>query len=183
MSSITLYSAMDAVVLNSAPDTNYGASANMLIGERHDIPEIGRALIQFDLSAIPPGATINSATLHLYNFYWYGVTNSCFAYRVTASWDELTATWNNQPAYTTTGGVYTNVSTAGAWYTWNLLAIVQDWIENGQPNYGILMKSGSETVNNTGFYAYTREQSPTYIYLDIDYNDPPRRNFQAVWIA
>ena len=63
-----------------------------------------RSLLQFDLSQIPTGATINSAFLSLYgcpgssNTQGSTGSNTCYLQRVTSAWDESTVTWNNQPS-------------------------------------------------------------------------------------
>jgi hypothetical protein len=66
-----------------------------------------RSLIDFDLSAVPPGAIVTRATLKLFaeltpalnqkghSQYWG--TNEVFLRRITSAWDEDTVTWDSQP--------------------------------------------------------------------------------------
>ena len=83
----------------------YEASANANFGTGVTLSLIGfaalrqRVLIKFDLSSIPAGATIDSATLTLYG-QGSGADNTPLAvHRILAasgSWTEAGATWNFQ---------------------------------------------------------------------------------------
>jgi hypothetical protein len=56
-----------------------------------------RALIHFDLSSIPSGATIDSTTLRLFLYENIGGTDKTQnIHRVTESWTENGATWNSK---------------------------------------------------------------------------------------
>ena len=80
-----------------------------------------RSLLSFNLSAIPSGSVIQSATLYLYsdptitgssdakgNSQLIG-SNAIYLEKVTSAWDEFTVTWNNQPGTTTTDRVWASV--------------------------------------------------------------------------
>jgi len=59
-----LTAAADTGLWTGAPDNNLGHNSFLPIGTSN-LGLIGRGLVRFDLSAIPPNATINSATLTL----------------------------------------------------------------------------------------------------------------------
>ena len=71
-----------------------------------------RGAFKFDLSGIPPNATIASAKLTLYSIHDptngdlvnanSGSDNSMFIRRITSSWNGNTVTWQTQPTTTTT---------------------------------------------------------------------------------
>jgi hypothetical protein len=63
-----------------------------------DEPQTSQGLVQFDLSTIPTGATINSATLRLFHSNNNGLGDSFELYRTTASWDETTTTYDTRPS-------------------------------------------------------------------------------------
>ena len=101
-----------------------------------------RAILEYDISEIPGGATLDTATLNLYDYLHFGSPGGyvVWAYKQThTDWVEAQATWNiykTGSSWTAAGGDYvtTNPSggsttvpaSAGAWMSWNVLAIVQD---------------------------------------------------------
>lgn len=81
-----------------------------------------RTLLRFNLASIPQNSVIQSATLYLYsnpaitnpnaadgNSQLSG-SNAFYLEKVTATWTATTVTWNNQPATTTTGRLWTGPS-------------------------------------------------------------------------
>lgn len=96
-----------------------------------------RSLMQFDLSSILPGSTVQSATLYLYSDPAYtsgelsnqslSGANSVYFQKVTQAWDASTVTWNTQPTTTTTNRVWAGASTSTIGnITVNLTTLVQD---------------------------------------------------------
>ena len=61
----TLYATADTYVNAASPTTNYGSATVLSLGRTASGLD-QRILIRFDLSSIPTGSTINSATLQLY---------------------------------------------------------------------------------------------------------------------
>lgn len=112
-----------------------------------------RSLLRFDLSFVPPGATILDAKLDLFAYSIPGVTghigtNNIDILRVTQNWSENTVTWNNQPTTDNFNNVvslpqstlptqdYLNIDVTG---------IVQDMISNNN-DYGFLIKLLNESM-------------------------------------
>ena len=148
---------MDASINSFSSTSNYGdgdeAILNALITYKNQ-------LIQFDLSSIPPEITIVSAQLQLYQISGAGTANIDL-YRVSNSWIEGTksgsgpadgATWKTTDgthAWLTNGGDYdatkiasTSVTGGGnVTSTWEVAALVQNWVDGKYPNYGMLLKS------------------------------------------
>lgn len=101
--STTLYPVADTWVNYMLPAGNYGTATLLEIGSEEcpgrEFPDRGRTLIRFDLSAIPAGQAIQSASLQLYLRYAYSggaSTNRIALHRITSSWTETGVTWNNQ---------------------------------------------------------------------------------------
>lgn len=119
-----------------------------------------RGLLEFDITSIPSGSTVTSATLSL--FTSNGLTNvNTSIHRVTQAWTEAGSTWNKYDGitdWTSAGGDYdatadanaTPSSTAAGTQTdFDIKALVQEWVD-GTANYGMLVKITTESGNTTG---------------------------------
>lgn len=137
------------------------------------------ALLWFDLSAIPAGALITSASLSLYQSSAQSVPagNTLSVYRVTKNWIEGAtnggtdgATWNNAgfgSPWTTPGGDYDPVATAvipadtnNGWKTWDVSTLVSDWKNGTLANQGMLV-APSAGINNMTFVSHDDASQPT----------------------
>jgi hypothetical protein len=146
-------SAMGLVILNPTddasiwmqyPDDNYGSSDHMGVRNRYgDISDPDHwevnALIKFDLSSIPPGARIDSATLYLY--YYDCAFNNCqnrdlTCHRITSGWNEGTVTWNTRPDTTSVATSHSIVPPNYSWMDWDVTSDVQDFVDGHETNYG-----------------------------------------------
>ena len=151
----------DTFIQASAPGANQGGLDYVAVGEEPDGARY-RSLLKFDLSnSIPTGATVQSATLHVYGT-WMSTNDAVniSTYKVLKGWTE-SATWNTYDgtnAWATAGcGGATDRSltadattsvTAAGWYTWNLTsAMVQDWVTNPSANNGILLMTSDVTTS------------------------------------
>ena len=142
--------------------TNFGTCNSLGLANTLGSPAIyRRPLLMFDLSAIPAGATILSASMDLYASYvdHAGTVN---VHRVTSDWDEGTAScatngianWASRKAgsvaWTTPGGDYdpavaasVAASAVGA-YHFDLTALAQNWANGAYPNYGVLLEQPTQ---------------------------------------
>ena len=135
----------DAYVSSADPTTNYGSAPVLYVG-RTGSTQIGRALFRFDLSSLPAGATVLSATFQA-NLVSNPVpppTMTVELKRIVTSWGELSVTWNNQPTYTGSNPLI--VGPALGYYDWDVLALVQAW-RSGTPNYGLALLSQDEAIS------------------------------------
>jgi len=142
----------------NAANTNYNNAAQFaafaIPGAQGGVNS-NRALIQFDYSSIPAGATIISATLSLYKIPTLGFltghtlgNNESLLQRVTSSWNETTVTWNNAPASTNLGQATLNASTStNQNYQVNITSLVQNHISNPSSNFGYLFRLQNELSN------------------------------------
>ena len=93
-------------------NSNYGDGQTLLAHSWTNGGEEDRSrlLIDFDLSSIPAGATINSASLSIYNDPVSSTnngehsnlsgSNASIIRRITSPWNEMQVTWNTQPSVT-----------------------------------------------------------------------------------
>ena len=130
-----------------APDTNYGGDALLVVSGGNGWTR--RSFVKFDLSTIPAGSIIDSATLRLFLQNAPGSSRTDDVYRVTgADWAEGTITWNNAPAVaaTPTDSNATG-TTAGAWIDWDVTEDVVAFKAGTYSNYGWRINDNDETVN------------------------------------
>jgi hypothetical protein len=155
----------DTVVLNPTADARIlsvfpTSSFSDLLSVYNVGTNIQRTLIQFDLSSIPAGSTVTSATLTLFqgaSFFSASQSVPTSVYRVTRPWSEAQTTWNvalGGTPWTTPGGDY--VGTTGQQnvnpyltqsdfadgtqrtYNYTLTNLVTEWV-GGTANNGLLL--------------------------------------------
>lgn len=123
-------------------------------------------VLEWDLSSIPAGSTINSAEVYVYNYDEFGGTLNAEIYRVTESWDEdtLVDEIDHDDA-----NPYDNVdiSGSGSYKTFDITTLVQEWIDGTYDNYGVVYYG----ISGSGYFIrfYSREASSDNPYLEIDY--------------
>src|SRR3990170_1048895 len=96
MAQVTLTATKDCGMQSNDADVNKDSSGYVQVGEWASGTEIDRGLFQFDLSSIPAGSTIDSATLRLYDrgTDLSSTTRIMRVYRCVRNWGETTVTWN-----------------------------------------------------------------------------------------
>ncbi|MGB6681608.1 MAG: DNRLRE domain-containing protein [Candidatus Bathyarchaeia archaeon] len=155
----------DAVIAEAYPDSNSGSWGFIEVGRFSEGggSYIRRGLVKFDLSSIPAGSIVTSASLKLFTKgSTAGVlgTGEFFVYRVTHDWVEgdgtSGVTWNEANHVTgdhpdgctswTAGGEWTTEDSASSiymyldwWMTWDVKGIVEDWL-SGTDNYGFIIR-------------------------------------------
>ncbi|MDH3511387.1 MAG: DNRLRE domain-containing protein [Gammaproteobacteria bacterium] len=181
--------ARDAYLSEQQPDTNAGSESDLLVdGDDPGGSGLDKAsLMAWDISAIPPGAVVESASVII------EVTNptlSQYALRaMQRDWQESEATWNQYAAgapWSIPGGLGTDDRgtdvlgqvTANATGTQTTLlnadgiALVQDWVDGTLPNYGFIL---SDTSSGDGLDFWSSEAiTPTNRpRLSVEFQNPP----------
>lgn len=153
---LTLPATADTWIDYYNQDTNYAADTELQIDPQGS--GRNRALLRFDLSSIPAGSTIISATLVLtVNAAQTGHTVNI--YRVITDWTETDVTWNQATTGTawTAGGDYDSGTIWGSYSpdvtgsrVISLTTLVQNWVDATYSNFGILLNgtgaSGVSTI-------------------------------------
>jgi hypothetical protein len=152
-------SSIDSYVKQNTPTTNYGTATTMLTNVRTSREE--DVLLQFDLSGIPAGATINSATLELYNTTAPSSTYAVDVNRNTAIWSETSVTWNTKPSYATPYEAQIIPTTAVGWKIWTVTAAVQDWYNGTYTNYGFTVRPDATSGNTNVLYTFATRENGT----------------------
>jgi len=121
-----------------------------------------RSYLKFDLSSIPTGATIQSATLELDGGPTTIGSGTVNARRVTGSWNEATMTYNSRPATSSTGSVTgstTNVAGTVA-LSFDVTSLVQSRSTTSIANGWELRPNGADSWWYSSEWA-TDAQRPT----------------------
>jgi hypothetical protein len=176
-------STADSYVNQQATTTNYGTATAMYVQAKTG--QARRSLVQFDISSIPSGSTINSATLELYATAVSG-SQTLNVHRITGIWTEADVTWNTIPTFTSSADASITGGTGAGWRTWNVASVVQSWANGTNTNYGFLVKGQSETGLTATTYTFaTREHTTTTYHplLRINYTPPASWNCDYVGIG
>ncbi len=154
---LPLHPAADNYLNEGSTTRNYGSCTSILVDGQNNSRL--RALLKFDLSSIPAGATITGATLQMVATAVQ--SSNAFAinvHKVTTAWAEGslcnangTPNWTATNPWTIAGGDFdatvqatTNVSTTGT-YTWAINnSLIQGWYNTPASNMGMLLKFNTE---------------------------------------
>ena len=188
MSTVTLNPTDYTGYINSASSsTNFNAT-NLTLGERNEQSnQKKRPLLQYDLSSIPAGSTINSATLRLYMITDFSDNaRTARVYRVKRDWVGTEVTWNEYSSgnsWQTAGGLgpndvdtpeigtrdFTNSESVPAYKEFTLTAsAIEDMIDGGSfTNNGFLIAMDEEV--NDAYLGSTGDASPNSHELVIDF--------------
>ncbi len=174
---LTLTPVQDAVLYEDPTGTAANGSGEfLLVGRTNQASNSRRrSLLQFDLSTLPAGAIITSATIQLHLTIVSTADTGISLYVVTSAWtagpsdpigNESTGvtavlgdtTWlqSSKPTlWTTAGGDFlptasatTTVTSTSGYFQWTsaaLIADTQNWLANPASNYGWLL-AGDETI-------------------------------------
>lgn len=135
-STVTLQAVADAHIDDGAPNNNFGSATNLWVALYGEFNSLQQTLARFDLSSIPAGATIDSATFQAYLNQATGLSNVTVSFsRAGASWTESAVTWNNRPAFYSVSSA--SVGNTTGWVSWDATTLVRNWKSGAVANYGI----------------------------------------------
>ena len=161
---------------------NFGTSTS-LVADR-ETADLQRVLVQFDLSAIPANATINSATLKMQATQIGGALN-IGVYGIQESWSEGVkdgasdaANWTERATatpWTSAGGTFDPTAVASintnavGQHSWDITSLVQAWVDGSNTNNGVMIGSPDGGGNRTVTYDSRETVGGTAPVLVIDY--------------
>jgi len=168
-----LFPTDDTFINQNVPDGNMGNVAWLRV--RGYSGWAIYTLIKFDVSSIPSGSIINSATLNLKYRTEPGegnpVGHTLETHKILNNWNEETVTWNTQPTHEQTATSSAIVpATSNTWMTWNVINDVQSFVNGTKTNYGwkIIDIVDSQDIP----YFYSKEYNSSIPYLEINYTIP-----------
>ncbi len=175
----------DAYLSSFGPTSNYGTHPE-LSGDAwtcNSLPCFARGLLQFDLSSIPIGSLINSASLSLYanptplnggGISMQGL-NDAILQRVVAAWDENTITWDIQPSAVNQNQVQLPQSSTPFedYLGIDVKLLVQDMINDPTNSHGFLLRLIDEVYYASLIFASSDfADSSKWPEITIDYTPP-----------
>ena len=128
----------DSWISQGSQNQNKGTDSAVYVMTKNSANE--RTLVGFSLPTLPPGCSVTSATLRLWNDAPSG-TRVIQARRITSDWDENTVTWNNAPS-TASLAADSQVPSSAGWQSWTVTGQVQAMYTNGA--YGFQLRDKSE---------------------------------------
>ena len=166
----------------------YGSGASLSIGKNTGVNK-SRSLVSFNVSTIPPGATVLNAQMKLY--YYSGVGSTwgdrwVQAHQLYVSWAEAQANRDNRRTgfawkvqYGKIGGGSDSLTTdangqfestmlfqtgqTNAWKNWDLSRLTQQWVSNTTPNLGVMLWATNEDTDyNTLWFRSSEYSNSTY---------------------
>jgi hypothetical protein len=209
---IELPPSKDNTLYEAVPDSSLKSNAlgELMFAGTSGVGDIRRAIVAFDLTSIPAGSAVQSATLTLYNTAPRSTTVPVGLYRVLADWGEGSskasnegrgapatpgdATWLHQffpdTFWSTDGGDFTGVPSDAqsvptmGFYSWSgpdVVADVQAWVDEPSANFGWVLVGDETSVGSMKWFA-TRENSVTeqHPVLTVEYT-PGSPTEQRTW--
>jgi len=176
----------DTRISEERPDTNLG-NGELIIGMKGRVA----TLIRFDVSSIPSNAIVQEATLGLFAFNYGQRMGSIVAaaYQVIRPWKELEATWYKatngdrwglpgcNDTYTDRLGTAldsTTIFDRDHWYTWDVTAAAQDWVQDAASNKGVVIKQTNLDVGGEFDLCHSEaDGSECRPYLTVTYTLVP----------
>ena len=159
---ISLFPVADAFIESATPTTNFGVAETLNVYYQGQ-NEFSRALIRFNLAAaVPPEATIDSASLDLFLVYGEGPPSIIMiATRLTEDWIESEVTWNNRPEIGPPEEA-TLVETTVSQIRLDVTEIVQAW--HNVPHFGLELRGPEgETFYDFAFWSrHHGERKPQF---------------------
>jgi hypothetical protein len=169
VSATGIYTAVFAAdIRQGSPSANYPTGSCFYVGKKDGVT---RGLLFFDLSALPPNVTINSATLEIYlveSYDYAGAHRTITTYRISSRWTEFLVTWDDAPTFAEAYGSVSVAHGAWDWYSLDVTNLVRAWLDATYANYGIMLR-GSEDIAYRGFASDGTIYAPRLI---IDYSLP-----------
>ncbi len=190
-STVNLPASKDTYITSDSLTVNFGLEKTLYtsIAGSGDY----RTLIAFDTSSIPPNSTVMSASLVVKlgnGSNWAEKTRNVNAYRLTSSWGETTANWNDRQAgvpWASAGGDFdagsmTTVAVGDpGFYTWDVASIVQGWVNDLGTNHGFLLQIQSSDNVWKEWGSRSNLATADRPQLIVEYVDTPLGISGMVW--
>jgi len=166
---ITLYPLQDSYLDSTSPQASGGDSPVLYVSGKTG--GIERAIILFDMSAVPIDTNITSATFYLYKHPFGEGTRTIGLHRVNSPWGESGVSWistGNGSDWATAGGEFApersavkgiSASSSEDWVSWNVTRDVVNFLADPEHNNGWIVKDEDETAATGAEWAFSSKES------------------------
>jgi hypothetical protein len=178
---LLLPASQDAAIAEQTANTNFGSQPELRVSETDDVefPFSTWSLVQWDLSDIPPGSTINNADLGLYQTT--GSTVPLLIARVLGPWNEATVTWSNRPESTIIDRTWTPPNVVNQYVRFDtagdvMEGLVNQWVNSAgnPPNFGLLLRPDTPPPASLRIFASSEVRARPPV-LRVNLTLPPIR--------
>ena len=174
----------DSYISENAASSNFGSNQSVLVGSFSSSGSMQCALLRFDVSGIPSGSTINSGSLAFRKVDGDATGGFAIAiYRRTASWSEGSVNWSNSGIQSDqlVGSCVVNADfNFPVCISDAIVAIVDQWVNQGIPNHGFLLCPGIENGNILSLASREGLQAPQLgVNFTPDASGPPSPTLQT----
>ncbi len=140
---------LDAYLKQDKPSERRGSDKELKI--LTETGKLQRSLLQYDLSAVPAGVTVDRITLSLWVKDLRTGPVAVRAHGVLEPWNEAQVTWRHRDQaagvlWSSAGGTYdpavvatATISQKNAWASWDLTALSASWL--GGDNLGVILEA------------------------------------------
>ncbi len=135
--------------------------------------KIVRSLIQFDVSAIPSGTSIDSAVLRAYlveAWDYLNKTRTITAYRIGSSWSESSVNWNTRPSCAEAYGSDSVTHGSWGWYSFDVTNLVSGWVNGSLSNYGVMLRGPEVSGSDSSWRSFSTREGPYTPQLTVTYS-------------
>jgi len=137
----------DTYISSSAPASNFGTATAVNVGGGNT------GLIQFDLTALPPGLTganINKATMTFF-VNTVAIPGAVDISQVTSAWTETGVTNATRPTFLAPFATGVPTTTNRQYITVDVTQLVKDWVTGVAPNDGVQISAAVGAPTTASF--------------------------------
>ncbi|WP_437652659.1 DNRLRE domain-containing protein [Sorangium sp. So ce1182] len=156
----------DAVLWERSPRWNDSVAATLSTGTSAAGGN-RRSLLRFDLSGVPSGASVVSASLSINQLY-KTVDSTVRVHRVTSPWEESTVTWSSfGEAFDPAIAASFAASGGPAFRSSDITALARAWVSGESANHGVLIEE--DPVQSTEYHSSEKALVEKRPKLDLCY--------------
>ena len=160
-------------VYSVSPNLNYSEADRLSVSKTSTGSMIAFSKLEAEI-VLPDDAILTEATVHFERRSAAETTGAAVAVsQVTSSWNAETVTYATKPAYSSTILDYCLTSTASTEYSWDITALMKQWIDTPSSNYGLAfwITDDSPSPSQIAFYITNNANDAQKPYYQIKYRD------------